>query len=86
MIEVKVAPKKNDLESIVKLRKDFTSRNIGFYFIGGWVSASNTILGELAIENWITFLDGSKNNTPIIEKKFKKVDDILDNICNYLNR
>jgi len=86
IIEVKVAPKKDDLESIIILREKCISQDVGFYFIGGWVSASRADLYKLAGEDWISILDGSNTNKQIIEEKFYKIDDMLDNICKYLNR
>jgi len=86
IIEVKVAPKKNDLISIIQIRNRYVLQNINYYFIGGWVSASKGYLDELSSNGWISILEGSKTNMDIIENKFKKVDDLLDNICEHLNK
>jgi len=84
VIEIKVAPKKSNIESIIRLKEQFNKINVGFYLIGGWIAINKNELEQLASNNWISILDGSDRNIDIIKNKFRKVDDLLEDICNTL--
>jgi len=80
IIEVKVAPNKNDLDSIINLRKKCISQDLGFYFIGGWVTASTEQLELFIDKRWACFLDGSKRNKEKVLPKLSSVDEVFQNI------
>ena len=80
--EIKVSPKKRDLEYLRRMKTSLDSRDIGFFLIGGHVSANRELLLSFN-DGWATFLDSKQPNRNLLPQ-LATVDDILERAVSHL--
>lgn len=83
VLEIKVAPKKRDLEWLYMMRQSYEEAGIHYFVIGGYAQVNSHMLSELIGENWISFLAGSDRNKPLLSK-LTPIDKVLTTATNYL--
>ena len=76
VIEVKVAPKKGDLEHLLQMRERHEAIGVGYYLVGGYVSASATMLGCFRQNTWACFMESSKRNESFL-KSLPTLDSVI---------
>jgi hypothetical protein len=84
VLEIKVAPKKSDLESVQIMRERYAVENVRYFVIGGWVTAKQDMLSNFIGEDWISFLKASESNMETLED-LTSVDEILLSMINQLS-
>ena len=83
VIEMKVSPKKADLEYVKNLKEKFEKKNIGYFLVGGYVSADKYLLNSFNLGGWACFLEGSESNKDVIST-FPTFTSIIANVNEFL--
>ena len=82
VFEIKVSPKKRDLENLRERKSLFEGRGIGFFLIGGNVSANRDLLTSVN-DGWATFLDSKQPNRDLLQQ-LPTVDALLERVIQHL--
>ena len=83
VIEIKRAPKLNDINHIERVRQEHLKCGVQYFFIGGFISINKQRLNDLSKENWLTCMKSSASNKNILTN-FQTLDAIVDQISNQL--
>lgn len=75
VFEFKSAPKKGDLESIERLRAEYSAMGVPYFFVGGEPSGTRNHLATLSSQGWVAFLTASERNADAIQAA--NVDSVL---------
>jgi len=67
VVELKVSPKKMDLEPSILMRSKYSNIGVSYYLIGGYVSASDELL-KSCDPTWCVFLEGSESNKSYLQQ------------------
>lgn len=67
VVEIKVSPKRRDLDHVFRMRQKYEKQGIGYFLIGGYVSAARDALHRFAGEPWACFTSGSDRNTALLK-------------------
>lgn len=84
VIELKVSPKKRDINHVRKLKQRYSEQSIPYYFLGNQLSLNKQGFEEASELGWMSFLHASKKNVKYLDK-FPTYDDIIERISKYLN-
>lgn len=83
VIEMKVSPKKRDLEYVKEIKEKFNQAGIGYFFVGGYVAANRELLNSFKSESWACFLEASRRNEDILSI-LPAFDTVMKNAVYYL--
>ena len=85
VIEFKVSPKKVNLENVLWARGQYAKLGVGYYFLGGYASASRELLHKfISKDKWACILDVSSRNQDLLQK-LPKFDETVENMMDFLN-
>jgi hypothetical protein len=76
IFEIKVAPKKWDLESVRELRAKYAAAGIAYFLIGGYASASLETMRLFESERWACFMSVSPRNR-VAADRGARLDEVL---------
>jgi hypothetical protein len=85
VMEIKVSPKKVDLEYVLDVRDQYQKCGVGYFFVGGHVTSMAEFIQSFCGEtNWACFMDCSTRNEFLLEE-LPKLDDVVDSLMEFLN-
>ena len=84
VVELKVSPKKRDIDYVQKLKQRYGQHTIPYYFLGNQLSLNKQSFEAISELDWMSFLHASKRNAKYLDK-FPTFDNIIDQISNHLS-
>jgi len=84
VVELKVSPKKGDIDYILELKEKYEKRGIHYFFLANYLSANRDRLIELSALKWISIFEVSKTKEKYLTH-FNRYDDIFKEIAMCLN-
>lgn len=83
VVEIKVAPKKRDIDRAERIRTAYAEEGIPFFLIGGYVSVNSARLEALGSDRWCCFMSSSSTNEPVLAS-LPRLDDLLEDMQSFL--
>lgn len=83
VFEVKVSPKKRDLDYVERICADYQRAGIGYYLVGGEISAHPEIFERYSAREWACFVSAPKTKRDLL-KRLPTLDVVLQAAVRHL--